>query len=223
MNTRICVTLATGFGLSAFGWTPPGAGWLFNDTGPDERTWTQVALVTNADLSTSLVTNSIIALSTGRNRETNGVWLPAEPELLPVEGGVWCRGARIEAFLAANLNTRGAIQILNNGRWTKLNLLGLAYQDTNGATVWLATVQDCEATIASSHAVVYAGAFSSATRPTIAADVRYQYGAGGGLREDILLRSRPGQPQDYQLSHQAELLVVRTDRGRHAAAIGSWV
>lgn len=171
------------------------AGYRTAETGPNHRKWSRVVLVTNQLGQVSRRTNSFIELSTGLNRKVGANWMESQPELIITNNGVIGRGAQHSAFFAANLHTRGAIQLrTSDGEWLKSHPLCLAYHDSGtGTNVVFAAVRDSVAQVGSNE-VVYPDAFDGAR-----ASVRYKF-TRSGVSQDIEFEAQPDPPESFGLN-----------------------
>jgi RHS repeat-associated protein len=166
-----------------------------------------VVATTNAIGDCVFKTNAITELATGMHRQVNGEWVESQPTIVPTSTGAAFVGASHEGFLAANLNTRAAVQLETpQGNWIKGNVLGLAYYDpATSNSVLIAQVKDSYGVIQNKCQVLYTNALTD-----IRADVRYTY-TRAGFEQDVILREQPPAPEVYGLSGETSQLIVITE------------
>ena len=115
-----------------------------------------------------------------------------------------------KALFAANVNTRGAIQLLAPDRAGQLlfqsHVLGLCYYDpSSGQSVLFANLQDSMGTVSLPGTVTYSNALAGTV-----ADIRYSY-RSDSLEQDIVLRKQLPDPQALGFNVNTVMLAVITE------------
>ena len=187
------------------------AGYRVSGVDPDTRTWTGLILRSNEWGGLSLTSNTVVELGLFNRLDSERVaWVESAPELVVTESGVVGRGARHEIFLAANLNSRGAVWVRlpataeTSAQYLKSHVLALAYA-CGGTNLVLAVVKDSTAEIVGQNCVLYQDAFKG-----LEADVLYAYSADG-LMQSVILRAQPPSPESLGLSSNSVQLVAITE------------
>jgi hypothetical protein len=146
-------------------------------------------------------------LATGLHYRSGDQWLETRELIEAHPNGAVAHYGPHKAAFAANLNTYGAIQLVdeNERRFTS-HILGLAYTDAaSGESVLIASLKDSAGQILPPNQIVYLDAFTE-----FEADVRYTY-RRNGFEQDIILRQAPPSPVTYGLNPATTRLEVLTE------------
>lgn len=135
-------------------------------------------------------------------------WMDANPVFESFPDGIVARQCRHHVVLSRNLNTAGAVDLLDaDGQRFRSHLFGIAYTDaSSGKNVLLGLVKDSAAELIAPHQVIYRDAFDG----DVKADVLYTL-TREGLSQWVLLRENPPPPEDYKMSSRGVRLEVWTE------------
>ena len=160
------LSIVTSAGFAA---NPAVPGYIAIERGPHHTVWSRIVADTNSNGSVFLRTSSFTELGNGLNHLENSEWTESEPQIVVTTNGAVGMGAQHTVAFAANLNTRGAIQVRTpEGGWLKSHVLGIAYYDSNLKTnVLIGQIKDSIGEVVSTNQVIYPDAFSG-----VVADVR---------------------------------------------------
>jgi hypothetical protein len=182
-------------GLSSIGAAEPAV-----ERGPHHRT----TVIRGAGQN---LTKTQVELATGLHYRSGEAWLETRALIEAAPGGAVASYGPHKVAFAANLNTFGAIQMVDeNGRQFTSHVLGLAYTDAGtGESVLITAVKDSIGQILPPNQILYANAFTE-----FQADVRYTY-RRDGFEQDIILREQLPSPASYGLNPDTTRLEVLTE------------
>ncbi|MES3030936.1 MAG: hypothetical protein V4697_00825 [Patescibacteria group bacterium] len=148
-----------------------------------------------------------VELATGLHYRSGEAWIETREVIEAAPGGAAASYGPHKVTFAANLNTYGAIQLLDeNGQQFTSHVLGLAYTDAGtGESVLIAAVKDSTGQILPPNQILYADAFTD-----LQADVRYTY-RRDGFEQDIILREQLPSPAGFGLNPETTRLEVLTE------------
>jgi hypothetical protein len=178
------------------------------ERGPHHRTWERTIEESQPDGRKVTRTTRTVELASGLHYFDGAEWHETRELIEPHHNGAVAHRGPHKAAFAANLNTFGAIQLVDvNGQRFTSHVLGLAYTDAaTGQSVLIAELKNCQGEIIPPNQIVYRDAFAG-----LRADVRYTY-MRDGFEQDIILREAPaGSPADYGLNPETTRLEVFTE------------
>lgn len=150
-----------------------------------------------------------VELATGMHYRDGNDWVESKELIEPDPNGAVARYGPNKAAFTANLNTRGAIQVVDaDGKQFTSHVLGLAYTDmASGQSVMIAFIKDSFGQILPPNQIVYPDAFLG----DVKAAVRYTY-TRDGLEQDIVIQEAlEHTPQEYGLDPDTTHLEVVTE------------
>ena len=116
------------------------------ERGPHHARWETVRDVTDpATGETIASTNSYVQLETGLHvQDARGQWQLASEQIEVLPGEAVARGGQHKVRWAANINTRGAIELTTpEGELARSHVLGIAYVDpATGTSAMIADIKD---------------------------------------------------------------------------------
>jgi len=137
-------------------------------------------------------------------------WERSEEIIESFAGGAVARRGQTKVIFANDLATPGAIDMEVNGQRFRSHILGLSYFDAaTSNSVMIAEATNCIGVVVPPNQVLYRNAFAG----DVTADVLYTYTKGSGIEQDVILRTRPPLPEDYDppLSSRTTRLQVLTE------------
>jgi len=149
-----------------------------------------------------------VELATGMHYRDGGAWLETREIIEPHPNGAVAHYGPHKAAFAANLNTRGAIQVVDaDGKQFVSHILGVAFTDaSSGQSVLIAPIKDSIGQILPPNQIVYSDAFVG-----IKCDVRYIYRRDGFEQDLILREALPVSPRDYGMDASSTRLEIFTE------------
>jgi len=124
----------------------------------------------------------------------DGAWVESTDEVSIASGGAAATNTAHQTFFAANINTRGSIQLtMPDGQTLSSHVICLSYfEPSTGSNALIAELQDSVGQIIPPNQVIYTNALAG----DCSADIVYQH-TKAGLEQNIVLRSQPPSPAEY--------------------------
>jgi hypothetical protein len=185
--------------------SPVDAGYTILARGPMEKLWAKLSWQTNRDGSVTTITNaSFTEMADGLEYWDGqaGAWKDSQ-DLIEVQssGAAAALHGRVKAFFSPNLNTPGAVTLVDSNRTFKCEPIGLFYYDAaQDKTVPLAVLKDCSAELLPPNQVVYESVLDK-----VSADYLVTY-TKGAIEAELVLLQRPKPPEYYGLSSNSTTL-----------------
>jgi hypothetical protein len=179
------------------------------ERGPHHRVIQRTLTERRPDGTTAERQSSYTELATGLHYQNErGEWLESREEIEIFQGAAVARQGQHSVIFAANLNSVGAIDLLDpSGQRFRSHVIGLAYTDAaSGRSVMIAEVKDCPGAVLPPNQVIYQDAFAG----DCLADVRYTYTLGA-FEQDVILLTAPPPPETYGLAPESSRLEVWTE------------
>ncbi len=148
-----------------------------------------------------------VELASGLHHHDGTRWIESLPLIEPHPDGAVAHHGQHKAAFSANLNTFGAIQVVDaDGRKLTSHLLGLAYTDSaSGMSGLIAEIKNSLGQILPPNQILYEDAFD-----TVRADVRYTYTVSG-FEQDIIIKEALPDPRDFGLDPLTTRIEVLTE------------
>ena len=179
------------------------------ERGPHHRVIEKVTREVQPDGSVLEQKSRQIDLATGLHYREGEAWLETRELIEPHPDGAVAHFGQAKAAFSANLNTRGALQVVDaEGKQFSSHLLGIVLTDAaSGQSLVIAGLNDSIGQIVGDNSIVYADAFWGDVR----ADVRYTY-RRDGVEQDIVIREPLLHlPQEYGLNPASTRIEIITE------------
>jgi hypothetical protein len=180
------------------------------ERGPHHRVIQRTVSERDANGRTIQRLASYTELATGLHYlNERGEWTESREEIEIFDGAAVARQGQHQIIFAANLNSVGAIDLLDpSGQRFRSHVLGLAYTDAaTGRSVMIAEAADCTGAVLPPNQVIYQNALAG---DGVLADVRYTYTLGA-FEQDVILLTAPPPPSAYGLADESSRLEVWTE------------
>ena len=191
----------TGGGMSP----PPAVPYAVVERGANHRVWQKTTYETTPSGKTVSRVHQYTELATGLHYQKNGQWVESKEQIdiLPNGSAVAAQGQH-QAYFPGDIY-QGVIELVTpDGKHLKSRPLGLSYDDGSN-TVLVAELKNSAGYLVGSNQVIYPDAFVG-----VKADLRYTY-TKAGFEQDVILRSQPPAPEDFNLNPQTARLQVLTE------------
>ena len=179
---------------------------VVTERGPNHRVLTRTVQIPGGDGKTITRNESYMELGTGLCFQKDGQWVDSSDVIEPFPGGAVAHSGQLKAAFSANLNTRGAIQVVNEkGEKLISHISGLFYTDLKGQCVLIGQLKDSVGEILPPNQIIYRDAFEGCK-----VDVLYTYRLHG-FEQDLIVREAPASPDQYGLDPETTLMQVFTE------------
>jgi hypothetical protein len=185
---------------------PAPTPWAVVDRGPHHKTWERIVYELSPSGSAVPVSHRYTELATGMNYLQNNQWVDASEEIdiLP-QGGAAAVHGQHQVYFPTDIYA-GAVQLVTpDGKNLQFRPLGLSYFDGNNSVLIAELTNSVGQLLPSKREVIYPDAFSD-----LAVDLRCVY-TRAGYEENIVLKERPPDPQDFGLNPATTRIQVLTE------------